>query len=393
MASRMVSFLSQFTGFITYLKSEILRIFLVIAINLENSFVPHAMKYVVEGYVPDFVLRFTIRQFLKARLLECSEGGIEKQETRKQALIKELKESDIAISTKDANEQHYEVPSEFYYQMLGPWMKYSCNLWSSDSMSIKESEEMMLSKICERAEIEDGMKILDLGCGWGSFSLFAAKKFPTSRVTSVSNSHSQRAFILKRALEMNLTNVKVITCDANKLNDDILIESGEKNLNYDRIVSIEMFEHVKNYQNLLKNLSGFLGEDGKIFIHMFCHKTYLYNFTDGWMANTFFTGGTMVSENTLLYFQNDFFLRNKWAVNGVHYAKTLDKWLETLDEAWVRGSIKQTLTDAYGEGEEKTWYTNWRLFHLACSELFAFNNGDEWYVSHYLFQKRKYAFN
>jgi len=382
-------FLSQLANSITYLKCETLKLIMAIGVFLENSFVPMAMKYVVAGYVPDFILRFCIRQFCKVRLLECSEGDIQKQENRKQTLITELKESEIALSTKEANEQHYEVPSEFFHKILGPWLKYSCNYWTAETLNIKDSEELMLSMVCERAEIEDGMNILDLGCGWGSFSLFAAKSYPACHITSVSNSASQKKFILNRAEELNLTNINVITCDANRLDKDILGIPADAQGKYDRVVSIEMFEHVKNYEMLMKKLSGFLKVDGKLFIHIFCHKTYMYNFTDGWMANTFFTGGTMPSENTLLYFQNNFSLQKKWAVNGIHYKKTLDTWLETLDEAWKYGNMKELLKEAYGEGEERTWYTNWRLFHLACSELFGYKNGNEWYVSHYLFQNKK----
>jgi len=242
----------------------------------------------------------------------------------------------------------------------------------------------MLELVCERSELdslEEGQHVLDLGCGWGSAALFIANKYRHLKVTCVSNSNSQREFILAKAKEMGLTNVTPKTCDINEL-------SFEPDT-FDRVVSNEMFEHMKNYEKLLANISSWLKPEGKLFVHIFTHKDFTYHFEKGWMAETFFTGGTMPGKNLLSFFNKDLVIEGQWAVNGKHYSKTLEAWLVRLDENKKR--VLELFRETYGEGNEHKWLFNWRLFNIACSELFHLHDGNEWFVSHYRFVQAKKA--
>lgn len=347
-----------------------------------------------KGYVPDFVIRYGIRVQLKDRLLleegKGSKNSIEEQILYKMKIISELKSSPIAIETGAANEQHYEVPYEFYSLCLGPRKKYSSGLWPSKKTTFKESEEEMLLVYCKRSGVQDGMKVVDLGCGWGSLSIFLLERFPNIKVTSISNSHSQREYILNYVKNYlppdRLNNINVITC--NVADDGGALDSVK---NQDLIFSIEMFEHMKNYSNLLSKVHGLMKPNGKLFLHMFTHKTYTYHFDDnGWMSQYFFTGGTMPCDDLMLYFSHHFSILNHWVVNGTNYAKTSEAWLSKLDESWYskKDEMTRILQNTYGEGKEQEWFWQWRLFYLACAELFGYRNGNEWVVSHYLFEAR-----
>jgi len=327
----------------------------------------------------DFLIRMGIRQLLKTRLKNEKKATAELQQQHLMELIDELKSSPIAINTQDANAQHYEVPAEFYEIVLGPNLKYSSGYWQSNDDTLKESELQMLELTIERADIQNGQTVLDLGCGWGSFSLFAAEMFPNSDFIAVSNSNSQRKFIENRASEKGLKNLKVYTADINDFNP------LEK---FDRIVSVEMFEHVRNYEMLFSRIHSWLKKEGKLFVHIFTHHTYAYKFeveTDkDWMAKYFFSGGMMPSDNLLFYFSEKFKTAGHWKVDGTHYSQTLEAWLAKMDEN--KAQIMSLFREVYGQEATKFW-AYWRIFFMACSETFAMNNGREWGVSHYLFEK------
>jgi cyclopropane-fatty-acyl-phospholipid synthase len=348
---------------------------------------------------------------------------------RKMEIANELKTMPIAVETQCANQQHYEVPARFYDLCLGPNKKYSSGFWPfpasklgkgkklSWDEGLEMSEVAMLDLYMQRAGIKDGMKVVDLGCGWGSVTLHIAKHFPNCKITSISNSHSQREYILNTAKERgyNVDNIRVITCDASLWQDkQYFAEKLQGVENNDVVISIEMFEHMKNYSVLFEKVSSFLGPDGKLFVHVFTHKDHAYHFSkgtcakllfwfiifpqlfrslsttfvSGWMADTFFTGGTMPSDDLFLYFAEHFSIANHWRVNGSNYEKTSNAWLKLMDRNWKSGELKPVLEEAYGKDKGYEWYINWRLFYLACAELFGMNGGEEWIVSHYLFDKR-----
>ena len=240
-----------------------------------------------------------------------------------------------------------------------------------------------MEETCRRAEVENGMNILELGCGWGSLTLWMAEKFPDAKITAVSNSSSQREYILERAQELGISssNLRIITCDMNDFATDET---------FDRVISVEMFEHMRNYRALLKKISAWLVPQGKLFVHIFCHRQFTYEFQDekksDWMSRYFFTGGIMPSDALLSRFQDDLTLAKRWRWNGIHYQKTCEAWLKNLDKNRERAT--QVLAGVYGNEEATRWFNRWRMFYLACSELFGFNSGNEWWVGHYLFENQ-----
>lgn len=332
------------------------------------------------GLLPDSVIRIGIRGLLKDKLDE--ERALEKSEgpERKRQLVEFLKSSPIAVNTKEANEQHYELPTEFFKMVMGKHMKYSCGFWREGVTDFDTSEADMLELTTERAELTDGQAVLELGCGWGSLTLFMAAKYPRSTIVGVSNSATQREHILAEAKARHLRNIRIITADMN----DFTIE--EK---FDRVVSVEMFEHMRNYDKLLNKISGFLKEDGKLFVHIFTHRefAYLYKETDesDWIAKYFFTGGIMPSDDLLLHFQDKFKIEEHWHVNGRHYQKTSEEWLKNMDQH--RDQIIPILKDTYGNDQYRKWWVYWRVFFMSCAELWGYDGGNEWIVSHYRFKK------
>ncbi len=335
-----------------------------------------------QGRIPDALIRLGIRRLLAPVPRRADRLSPADADDLTRAFLAEIRHAPIAVATDDANTQHYEVPSEFFVRILGPRLKYSSCLWPDSGGSLAEAEAAMLALYADRAELCDGQTILDLGCGWGSFSLWAAETFPNARVTGVSNSRTQREFILERARERGLENLEIITQDAR----DIHLEQR-----FDRIVSIEMFEHLRNTEAMLARLVKVLNPGGKLFLHIFVHRSIPYVFpTDGptdWMGREFFTGGMMPSYDLPLRMQSDFVVEDRWGVNGCHYAKTLRAWLDALDEN--RSQLLKIFQTAPREGRSsEVELQRWRMFLMACEELFAYRGGWEWFVGHYRFRAR-----
>ncbi len=329
------------------------------------------------GLIPDPILRAGIRRRLRARLRQEERGTAEHRAERLRALIQELSRSPVAIHTREANLQHYELPPEFFRLCLGPRLKYSCAHWPDGVSTLAQAEEAMLDLTCRRAGLENGIDILELGCGWGSLSLWMAEKYPDARITAVSNSRLQREFILSEAARRGVRPPTVITADINEFSTD-----GR----FDRVVSVEMFEHVRNYRILLSRVRGWLRPDGTLFVHIFSHSRVAYTFeNDDWIGRYFFTGGIMPSDDLLPLFDEDMRIRDHWRVDGTHYARTARAWLNSLDRN--RTEVLRVLEGNYGDSAY-AWFHRWRVFFMACEELWGLNRGNEWVVSHYLFEPR-----
>ena len=332
------------------------------------------------GLVPDALLRLGIRRLCRQRLREEHANDPAAAARRTAALISSLRASPLAIHTDAANRQHYELPPEFFQHCLGSRLKYSSCYYRTGTETLSQAEEAMLALYCERAQLADGQDILELGCGWGSLTLWMAEHYPNARIRAVSNSAPQRQFIEARCRERGFENVRVSTCDVNSLR---LAAGG-----FDRCVSIEMFEHMRNYATLLERIGGWLRPGGKLFVHIFCHRTLLYPFEtegeDNWMGQHFFTGGLMPAADTLLWFQDALRIEDRWLVDGTNYQRTANHWLANQDAN--RDEIMPILRQVYGDAAP-LWFQRWRMFWMACAELFGYDDGREWMIAHYRFQK------
>ena len=330
------------------------------------------------GWIPDFIVRFGIRRLLRARLQQQN-GLHDLSKREKQSFYANRKNDPIAVQTEDANRQHYEMPAEMFRFILGPRMKYSCCFYPTGNECLAEAEEAMLELTCQRADIRDGMSILELGCGWGSLSLWIAERFPGTRIVAVSNSASQKAYIDAQARERGIHQVTVLTKNLTELD----IEEQ-----FDRVVSIEMFEHMRNYHQLLERIAGWLKPDGKLFVHIFCHRLYAYLFeTDSendWMAKNFFTGGIMPSEDIFSHFSDHLRVACQWRIEGNHYANTCEDWISHQD--LNRQQVFNVLHQHLPADLAKLQFHRWRIFFMACAELFRFSKGQEWKVGHYLLE-------
>ncbi len=340
---------------------------------------------VERGYVPDLITRFAIRRLCRERVRDMHATRAQTVLAAQREFIESMSTAPIAPLPAKANEQHYELPPEFFAAVLGPHRKYSCCLWDDSTTTLEAAEDAALQATCDHAELCDGQDILELGCGWGSLSLWMASKFPNSRITAVSNSAGQRHLIESVAAERGLKNLQVITADMNQFYP---VGIGPRRQKFDRVVSVEMFEHMRNYELLLARIATWLQPAGKLFVHLFCHRQLAYPFeTEGasnWMGRYFFTGGNMPSQSLLGHFHHDLTVTRQWVWNGLHYQRTADAWLRRLDVQ--QETVLPILVATYGREQARQWFHRWRMFFLAVSELFGYGQGSEWFVCHYLLE-------
>ncbi len=333
------------------------------------------------GLLPDPLLRLGIRRQCEQRLREELSGGAQAQAQRFAERIAGLSRSAVALHVDAANRQHYEVPAGFFQLCLGTRLKYSSCYYATGSETLDQAEEAMLALYGARAQLADGQHILELGCGWGSLTLWMAQRYPNARITAVSNSSSQREYILAQCAQRGLLNVSVLTCDVNQLALDAET--------FDRCVSIEMFEHMRNYPLLLQRIHRWLRPEGKLFVHIFVHRTLMYPFEtegeDNWMGRHFFTGGLMPAADTLLFFQQHLQLEQRWLLDGSHYERTANHWLANQDRN--ADAVMAVLRQCYGDAAAALWFQRWRMFWMACAELFGYQQGQQWQVAHYLFAR------
>lgn len=334
-----------------------------------------------QGFVPDVVIRAGIRRLLAQRLREIGANRTDIASELCRRFVREMQDAPIAPLPEQANRQHYEVPAAFFSQVLGEHRKYSACYWPAGVSTLDAAEAAALEATCIRALLSNGQSILELGCGWGSLTLWMAAHCPDSRIVAVSNSHSQREHIQTTAALRGLRNVEIITCDINDF------EPTER---YDRIVSVEMFEHLRNWPEMFRRVQGWLNPDGLFFMHVFAHRTTPYAFVErdrsDWMSRHFFSGGMMPSDDLALFCQDHLRIVERWRWDGTHYARTANAWLANMDRH--RAAIWPILDATYGEKHAAQWWMRWRIFFMACAELFGYDHGQQWWVSHYLFEPR-----
>jgi cyclopropane-fatty-acyl-phospholipid synthase len=339
------------------------------------------LDWVEQGRVPDAVVRAGIRSLLRRRLEQLHEGGPEAMAARSAAFVAAMGQSPVALVPELANAQHYELPESFFGLVLGPHRKYSGCYYTPEARTLGDAEEAALALSCAHAQLEDGQQVLELGCGWGSLTLWMARHYPRSRITAVSNSRSQREYIEQQARQRGLANLEVITCDMNAF---------AAPAHYDRIVSVEMFEHMRNWRELFRRVAGWLAPGGQFFMHVFVHRAVPYAFEDqdedDWMSRHFFAGGMMPSDELPALLQDDLRLDARWRWDGSHYERTANAWLANMDAR--RAQAWPVLEGCYGAAEALRWWSRWRVFFMACAELWGYEGGQQWWVSHYRFSRR-----
>lgn len=344
-----------------------------------------AIQLAEKNLIPDYVIRAGIRHLSKTRLDEISAANCESAIKIETDFITAMNQSPIALVPELANAQHYEVPAKFFQLCLGKHRKYSSCFWLPETKTLDEAEANALQLTCEHAELANGQHILELGCGWGSLTLWMAEHYPQSNITAVSNSNSQREYIMATAQERGLNNIQVITCDMNKFDP---VEHNIKHA-FDRVVSVEMFEHMRNHKVLYKKVHDWLVPGGKFMMHIFVHRSTPYAFEvkgdDDWMSQFFFSGGMMPSDDLPLHFQEHLKLTRRWRWDGTHYQKTANAWLQNMDAH--ENEITPILQQTYGAENAVKWRSRWRIFYMACAELFGYRNGQEWWVTHYQFER------
>ena len=340
-------------------------------------------ELLAKNLIPDPLLRFGIRARLANHLALFQRLTCEERQERLMQHLDSLKQGPIAIATEKANEQHYEMPTIFFEHVLGKHKKYSSGYWDKNVHNLDEAEARMLELTCQRAQLRDGDRILELGCGWGSLTLWMAERYPHANITAISNSHTQKSYIDSQLLLRNINNVTVRTVN-------MIDYLGEGEDLFDRVVSVEMLEHMKNYQKLFARIASWLKPQGTLFVHIFTHREFAYHYETGdgddWMARYFFTGGQMPSDDLLLYFQDSLQIEHHWQLSGLHYQKTAQAWLQRMDSA--KDHLLPLMAETYGKKEQQRWWVYWRVFFMACQELWGYQKGEEWIVSHYLFRKQ-----
>ena len=341
-----------------------------------------ALEITERGVVPDRLVRVGIRRLVRARLAEIDAHDPAAAASRAEDFAAAMRSAPVALLPHKANEQHYEVPSAFFGEVLGRRRKYSASWWPDGVVDLDAAEEAALAATAERAGLADGQRILELGCGWGSLTLWMAQRFPRARITAVSNSHSQRAHIEAEAYRHRFGNVRVVTTDVAQFRPDA---------RFDRVVSVEMFEHLRNWPEIFRRVAGWLKADGRFFMHVFVHRAVPYAFEErdasDWMTRHFFAGGMMPSDDLALRFQDDLRLVARWRWDGSHYARTAEAWLANMDSR--RGAVWPVLARTYGAEAAGLWWMRWRIFFLSCAELFGYERGQQWWVAHYLFEPRR----
>ncbi len=336
-------------------------------------------------WMPDSLVRFGMRRLMAKRLKAETRGSADEIAVRQQQFMAELDASPIAIETQAANHQHYEVPAEFFKLHLGARMKYSSCLYATGRETLAGAEQAMFGAYADRAGLKDGQRILDLGCGWGSFALWAAARYQRSTIVGLSNSVGQREHIEAQAAALGITNLTIRTGNI----VDFEFAATDLQGGFDRIVSVEMFEHMKNYRLLFAKVARWLADDGRVFVHVFAHRNVAYHFedreADDWMTRYFFTGGTMPSFDLFKRFADDLEVEKRWWVSGRHYERTANDWLRRMDHA--EAPIMQVFEATYGKTDAPLWFARWRMFYMAVAELFGFDEGAQWGVAHYRFAK------
>ena len=332
------------------------------------------------GAAPDSAVRFGIRRVVRQRLAELRAGDCEHTAAALEDFVAAMGRAPVAPVPHLANAQHYELPEELFALALGPHRKYSCCYWPAGVNTLAAAEWAALEVTCERAALADGQRILELGCGWGSLTLFMAARYPQAKILAVTNSRSQCEYVTALAAHRGFRNVRVVAADMNTF------AAPER---ADRVVSVEMFEHMRNYAVLFERVASWIEPHGRFFMHIFCHRSTPYEFVDAgagdWMSRHFFSGGIMPSDDLPLRFQRHLTLEQRWRWSGAHYHKTANAWLANFDAR--QDAARRVLEAAYGSAHAEQWRQRWRMFFMACAELFGYADGQEWYVSHYSFAR------